>query len=450
MEYSANINGINVSAYYSDETVREVFIPLLEHLEKLHAEKQRRILVMLAAPPGAGKSTLVGFLEKLAKDVCPGKKIQAIGMDGFHRRQDYLLSHTVSVNGREIPMVNIKGAPVTFDLKRLREKTAELTEGNPCSWPRYDRLLHNPVEDAIAINADIVLLEGNYLLLDVDGWRELSDYADYTISLTADEGLLRDRLVRRRIATGVEKKAAEEFVDFSDMANVRLCLEKTKKADLALEITPDGSEIRKREGYGMEYFDIVDENGLPTGKTVSREEAHQKGIPHRTSHVWIVRPSDTGYDILLQKRSEEKDSFPGMFDTSSAGHIPAGDEPLPSAIRELEEELGIKAKPEDLRFAGTFRIQYEKPFHGRIFRDNEFANVYVYSGAIGKLKLQESEVSEVRWFDLDEVWDEIQTSRERFCVPKPGLAVLRDYLKERASHNDARPAFFEEVSLYEI
>ena len=50
------------------------------------------------------------------------------------------------------------------------------------------------------------------------------------------------------------------------------------------------------------------------------------------------------------------------------------------AIRELEEELGIKAEPEDLRFAGTFRIQYEKAFHGRMFRDNEFANVYVYSG----------------------------------------------------------------------
>ena len=57
MEYSANINGINVSAYYSDENVREVFIPLLEHLAALHEEKQSRILVMLAAPPGAGKST---------------------------------------------------------------------------------------------------------------------------------------------------------------------------------------------------------------------------------------------------------------------------------------------------------------------------------------------------------------------------------------------------------
>ena len=68
----------------------------------------------------------------------------------------------------------------------------------------------------------IPLLEGNYLLLDLDGWKELSDYADYTISLSADEGLLRERLVRRRIATGVEKKAAEALVDFSDMANVRL------------------------------------------------------------------------------------------------------------------------------------------------------------------------------------------------------------------------------------
>ena len=247
MEYSANINGIEVTAFYSDTTVREIFFPLLERLAQLHTEKQSRILVMLAAPPGAGKSTLVSFLEKLAKDVCPEKTFQAVGMDGFHRRQEYLLSHTANVNGREIPMVRIKGAPVTFDLEALRRKTAELTEGRACSWPRYDRLLHNPVEDAITIEADIVLLEGNYLLLDSDGWRELSDFADYTISLSADEELLRERLIDRRILTGVERKAAEAFVDFSDMANVRLCLEKTKRADLELEIIGDGSEIRKRE-----------------------------------------------------------------------------------------------------------------------------------------------------------------------------------------------------------
>ena len=63
----------------------------------------------------------------------------------------------------------------------------------------------------------------------------------------------------------------------------------------------------------MEYFDIVDAYGKPTGRTVSREEAHRYGICHRTAHVWIVRPTASGFDILLQKRSREKDSFPGYL-----------------------------------------------------------------------------------------------------------------------------------------
>ena len=249
-EYRVRINGIETAAHYSERAVEEIFVPLLECLTERQRAAGRRILVLLAAPPGAGKSTLASFLEHLSRErigLCP---VQAVGMDGFHRRQEYLLSHTANVNGREIPMVRIKGAPVTFDLETLRRKTAELTEGRACSWPRYDRLLHNPVEDAITIEADIVLLEGNYLLLDSDGWRELSDFADYTISLSADEELLRERLIDRRILTGVEREAAEAFVDFSDMANVRLCLEKTMKADLELEILPDGSEIRKRESAG--------------------------------------------------------------------------------------------------------------------------------------------------------------------------------------------------------
>ncbi|MCR5575653.1 MAG: nucleoside/nucleotide kinase family protein [Oscillospiraceae bacterium] len=245
MEYSAKINGIDVTAQYSEQSIRDLLIPLLERLSALQAEKGSRILVLLAAPPGAGKSTLVSFLEYLAKDALPGQKLQAVGMDGFHRRQEYLLSHTFPVDGKEIPMVKIKGAPATFDLESLQRKLAELTQGGVCTWPRYDRLLHNPVEDAVAIDADIVLLEGNYLLLDLDGWRDLAAYADYTISLTADEGLLRERLIARRIATGVRREDAVSFVDFSDMANVRLCLEKTGKADLELVISQDGGIFRR-------------------------------------------------------------------------------------------------------------------------------------------------------------------------------------------------------------
>ena len=183
----------------------------------------------------------------------------------------------------------------------------------------------------------------------------------------------------------------------------------------------------------MEYFDIVKEDGEPTGKIVSRREAHEKGILHRTAHVWIIRKRDGKTEVLLQKRSKQKDSFPDMYDTSSAGHIPAGEKPLPSAIRELKEELGIQAEPDQLVYAGHFRIQYEKEFHGELFRDNEYASVYVYDFPVDiyDLTLQESEVSEVRWFDMEEVWREIQQDRHRFCVPKEGLAVLMDYLKRR-------------------
>ena len=246
VNYAVNINGIHVDAVFCDRTIQEIFIPLLEILSDMHSKKQKRILVMVAAPPGAGKSTLVSFLEFLSGEIIPNKKVQAVGMDGFHRRQDFLLSHLTVVNGHTVPMVKIKGAPVTFDLELLSDKIREVTEGGVCKWPRYDRLLHNPVDDAVTIDADIVLLEGNYLLLDMEGWKELRAFADYTISVSADEELLRDRLVTRRMATGVTKEKSEEFVDFSDMVNVKLCLEKTMKADLELVLSNDGSEIRKK------------------------------------------------------------------------------------------------------------------------------------------------------------------------------------------------------------
>ena len=180
----------------------------------------------------------------------------------------------------------------------------------------------------------------------------------------------------------------------------------------------------------LECLDLVNENGLPTGEIVSRDAAHKEGLRHRTAHVWVIRKKATGYDILLQKRSMEKESFPGLYDTSSAGHIPAGEEPLLSALRELSEELGIAAEPEELVYAGTFRIQYEKEFHGQLFRDNEVTQVFVYAQPveIEHLTLQASEVDEVRWFDLEEAWEEIHRTRKRICVPAAGLNVLRQYL----------------------
>ena len=101
----------------------------------------------------------------------------------------------------------------------------------------------------------------------------------------------------------------------------------------------------------MEWLDLVDENGEPTGERVTREEAHAKGLRHRTAHVWLARRLGNRVQILLQKRSENKDSHPGCYDISSAGHIPAGVDFIPSALRELKEELGYTARPEQLTLA---------------------------------------------------------------------------------------------------
>ncbi|MBE6990508.1 MAG: NUDIX domain-containing protein [Ruminococcaceae bacterium] len=186
----------------------------------------------------------------------------------------------------------------------------------------------------------------------------------------------------------------------------------------------------------MELFDLCDDTGTPTGETVERRVAHREGICHRTAHIWVVRPGPGGPEVLLQKRSRDKDSFPGLYDTSAAGHVRAGDEPLPSAARELAEELGITAAPEELDFAGTFHIHYEKVFHGEIFRDNEVAFVYVYRGAVdtASLTLQAEEVERVDWFDLQEVCRLCRPPRDpRFCVPLPGLETLTAYLARHHS-----------------
>lgn len=251
IRHCVEINGIDVEAVYSEREINEIFLPLLRKLKELQAEKGRRILAMLAAPPGAGKTTLLSFLQRLSREHEDVGQIRVIGMDGFHRRQEYLLSHTIERDGEEIPMVSVKGAPVTFDLEKLTESVRRIAEGDVFGWPAYDRMLHNPVENAVMIEGNIILLEGNYLLLDENGWRELSLLADYTVAVRAAEALLRTRLIDRRIKTGVEREAAIRFVDFSDMPNVRLCLEKTMPADLELQIGNDGRYIRTEPFTGI-------------------------------------------------------------------------------------------------------------------------------------------------------------------------------------------------------
>ena len=190
----------------------------------------------------------------------------------------------------------------------------------------------------------------------------------------------------------------------------------------------------------MEIFDVIDENGRPTGETVERAKAHRDGIWHRTAHVWIIRKKDGRPQVLLQKRSLEKDSFPGGLDTSSAGHIPAGSEPVESAIRELGEELGISAQPGDLTFIDTFTVNFDLPFHGEMFRDREIAFVYAYEKPVdeAKLVLQKEEVSAVEWHDLDETIARCRAKDPLFVIPPEGLAIAEKYIKGKYQSDKER------------
>ncbi len=235
-------SGQAVQAEFSDGNVNDIFLPLLRRLTALRREKGRRVAALLAAPPGAGKSTLAALLQALSRETPGLEPLTALGMDGFHRRQAYLVSHTTLRGGESIPMSRVKGAPETFDLEALQGALARVAAGEDCPWPAYDRTLHDPVEGALRVTGEIALIEGNYLLLDAPGWRELRQYADYTVFITADPERLRGRLTARHLSTGKRPEIAAAMVA-SDMENARLCLEKSAPADVTLRLMDDDTFI---------------------------------------------------------------------------------------------------------------------------------------------------------------------------------------------------------------
>lgn len=183
-------------------------------------------------------------------------------------------------------------------------------------------------------------------------------------------------------------------------------------------------------GNAMELFDIVDEEGTPTGLVRERSVAHFLGSLHQTVHMWIVRKAVAGHEVLLQKRSEEKDSHPGKYDVSSAGHIEAGSTPVEAAKRELAEELGVMAEEQELIFLGTHRGEWMDKFHGHFFHDNELANVFVYENEvdISQLHLQAEEIESVRWMPLSECIRRVKDGSLPSCIYPDELEMLANYL----------------------
>lgn len=238
-EYHLPVNGFDIRATFSERTV-DVLAPLLIKLTSMQRIKKRRLIVFLAAPPACGKSTLAAFIEMLSLRPGDIEPIQPAGIDGFHYHQDFILSHTVNRDGKEIPMKDVKGCPESYDVQKLRDAILALKD-NDIRWPFYNRRLHDVVEDAIDVNRKIVLIEGNWLLLNEGVWSTLKDLCDISIMLRADESMLKSRLIERKIRGGLSAREAAQFYRYSDRPNILRCLNDSASADVTLQLDADGS-----------------------------------------------------------------------------------------------------------------------------------------------------------------------------------------------------------------
>ncbi len=185
-----------------------------------------RLIVALAGPPGAGKTTTAAALEERINALAPGMAA-VLPMDGYHYDDRVLVPRGLRPR---------KGAPETFDvagfaqmLRRIRaDEEAEI------AVPVFDRDLEIARAGARIIpqTARIILVEGNYLLLDRAPWRSLP--FDVTVMISVDRSILRQRLCERWTHYGLTGEAFLAKVDGNDMPNVDLVLSQSRSPDYVL------------------------------------------------------------------------------------------------------------------------------------------------------------------------------------------------------------------------
>jgi pantothenate kinase len=189
------------------------------------AEGRARYVFAIAGAPGAGKSTLAEALTDALDALAPGRAA-LMPMDGFH--YDNAVLDARGLRAR-------KGAPETFDVDGLAAALARIRRADrPVALPVFDRDLDLARAGArvVAPDTPVIVLEGNYLLLDAPPWDGLAPLFDRTLFLATPEDALARRLYARWLRYGLDPAAARARAEGNDLPNARLVATRSRPADL--------------------------------------------------------------------------------------------------------------------------------------------------------------------------------------------------------------------------
>lgn len=140
---------------------------------------------------------------------------------------------------------------------------------------------------------------------------------------------------------------------------------------------------------------IVDQNNNPTG-SATKQEAWRDGLIHRVVRISIL---DSDGRLLVQKRSLQKELFPGRWDNSAAGHVDVGETYEQAALRELHEELGIEGI--ELQILGDYYVEVTDDW--RIMKRFTRAYKIILEGPLSSFELSEDEVESTEWMEIASV-----------------------------------------------
>jgi len=189
---------------------------------RARAAGTRRFLTGLAGPPGAGKSTLAAAIVSEL-----GAEAKAVPMDGFH--YDDAVLHARGARGR-------KGAPDTFDVQGFLHLLRRLRVEDEVAIPLFDRDLEisRAGADIVTVADRLLVVEGNYLLLNENPWTAVAPLLDLTIWIDVPEAELDRRLMNRWAHHGKTPDAARAWIDGNDMPNIRRVTQGSGVADFTI------------------------------------------------------------------------------------------------------------------------------------------------------------------------------------------------------------------------